>query len=116
MIRLLAAFALFFVSGFAALVYQVVWQRLLAFFSGADVYSATIVVAAFMSGLGCGSFAGGQVGRQVITFEILETMEWHGYPQKIKEIFICRFDVAIEPSPATILARVNGSRGLRSCH
>ena len=42
-----------------------VWQRLLAFFSGADVYSATIVVAAFMSGLGCGSFAGGQVADRV---------------------------------------------------
>ncbi|MEQ1908519.1 MAG: fused MFS/spermidine synthase [Vicinamibacterales bacterium] len=65
MIRLFAAFSLFLVSGFAALVYQVVWQRLLAFFSGADVYSATIVVAAFMSGLGCGSFVGGQVADRV---------------------------------------------------
>ena len=50
---------LFFVSGFAALQYQVVWQRLLGIFSGADIYSATIIVAAFMAGLGCGSLAGG---------------------------------------------------------
>jgi hypothetical protein len=28
-------------------VYQVIWQRLPVIFSGADVYSATIVVAAF---------------------------------------------------------------------
>ena len=51
--------ALFFLSGFAALLYQVIWQRLLVIFSGADVYSATIVVAAFMAGLGCGSLIGG---------------------------------------------------------
>ena len=49
------ALAIFFTSGFAALVYQVVWQRMLVLFSGADVHSATIVVAAFMAGLGCGS-------------------------------------------------------------
>jgi MFS family permease len=59
------ALAVFFVSGFAALLYQVIWQRLLVFFSGADVHSATIVVAAFMAGLGCGSFAGGHVADRV---------------------------------------------------
>ena len=36
-----------------------IWQRLLVVFSGADVYSATIVVVAFMLGLGCGSLCGG---------------------------------------------------------
>lgn len=55
----------FFASGAAALLYQVVWQRLLAIFSGADVYSATIIVAAFMAGLGLGSLAGGQVADRV---------------------------------------------------
>jgi spermidine synthase len=52
---------LFFVSGFAALVYQVVWQRTLTFFGGADVYSVTIIVSAFMGGLGFGSLAGGHL-------------------------------------------------------
>ncbi len=65
MLRLAPALLLFFVSGFAALLYQVIWQRLLVFFSGADVHSATIVVAAFMAGLGCGSFAGGHVADRV---------------------------------------------------
>lgn len=51
---------LFFLSGFAALQYQVVWQRLLAIFSGADLHSITIIVAAFMGGLGLGSLAGGR--------------------------------------------------------
>lgn len=55
-----AAFV-FSASGFAALVYQVTWQRLLVIFSGADIYSATLVVAAFMVGLGCGTLAGGHI-------------------------------------------------------
>jgi predicted membrane-bound spermidine synthase len=57
--------AVFFASGFAALLYQVIWQRLLAIFSGADVFSVTIVVAAFMGGLGCGNFAGGHLADRV---------------------------------------------------
>jgi spermidine synthase len=48
------AFIVFFVSGFAALLYQVIWQRLLVFFSGADVYSVTLIVTTFMAGLGLG--------------------------------------------------------------
>lgn len=52
---------IFFLSGFAALVYQVIWQRLLVIFSGADVYSITVIVAAFMGGLGAGSLAGGHL-------------------------------------------------------
>lgn len=51
----------FFASGFAALVYQVIWQRMLVIFSGADLYSVTIIVAAFMGGLGLGNLAGGHV-------------------------------------------------------
>ena len=57
--------AVFFTSGFAALLYQVVWQRMLAMFSGADVYSATLIVAAFMGGLGVGHLAGGHVADRV---------------------------------------------------
>ena len=44
--------AVFFTSGFAALLYQVIWQRLLVLFSGADLYSVTIIVASFMGGMG----------------------------------------------------------------
>lgn len=43
------------------MLYQVIWQRLLVIFSGADVYSITIIVAAFMGGLGVGSLIGGRV-------------------------------------------------------
>jgi predicted membrane-bound spermidine synthase len=51
----------FFLSGFAALIYQVAWQRMLVLPIGADVYSTTVIVGAFMAGLGCGSLAGGHV-------------------------------------------------------
>ncbi len=49
----------FFISGGAALLYQVIWQRLLGLFSGSDVRSVTIVVSAFLAGLGLGSLIGG---------------------------------------------------------
>jgi spermidine synthase len=55
------ALGIFFVSGFAALLYQVIWQRLLVIFSGADIYSITIIVGAFMAGLGIGNLAGGHI-------------------------------------------------------
>ena len=48
-------------SGVAALVYQTIWQRMLTLFGGADVFSVTIVVAAFMAGLGFGHLAGGHL-------------------------------------------------------
>ena len=51
--------SLFFVSGAAAVLYQVIWQRLLTFTTGADVHSVSIIVAAFMAGLGLGSLIGG---------------------------------------------------------
>ncbi len=52
-------YAVFFFSGFAALVYQVVWQRSLFAIYGVNIESVTIVVAAFMLGLGLGSTGGG---------------------------------------------------------
>lgn len=50
--------AVFVLSGFAALVYQVAWQRALAAIYGVDMESVTVVVTAFMLGLGLGSLAG----------------------------------------------------------
>lgn len=54
-------YTVFFLSGFAALVYQVVWQRSLFSIYGVNIESVTIVVSAFMLGLGLGSFAGGKL-------------------------------------------------------
>ncbi len=64
MARPLALVAVF-LSGCAALVSQVVWQRLLVIFSGADIYSVTIIVAAFMGGLGAGALVGGRLADRI---------------------------------------------------
>jgi predicted membrane-bound spermidine synthase len=53
--------AVFFLSGMPALMYQVIWQRVLSQHFGVDIYSTTITVATFMLGLGLGSLAGGQL-------------------------------------------------------
>jgi MFS family permease len=63
-VTVLTAFAFFF-SGAAALVYQVAWQRILAFHSGAGIYSVAMIVGAFMAGLGLGSALGGVLSTRV---------------------------------------------------
>jgi predicted membrane-bound spermidine synthase len=57
--------AIYFSSGFAALLYQVIWQRMLAIFSGADLYATTTIVASFMGGLGAGSLCAGFLADKV---------------------------------------------------
>ncbi len=56
-------FPLFFVSGFAALLYQIVWQRSLFAIYGINVQSVTVVVSAFMLGLGLGGLLGGYISQ-----------------------------------------------------
>ncbi|MBY0334188.1 MAG: spermidine synthase [Acetobacteraceae bacterium] len=51
----------FFCSGFAALLCQIVWQRMLGIFAGSDTISAALVVGAFLAGLGLGSILGARV-------------------------------------------------------
>jgi spermidine synthase len=55
---------LFFFSGFPALIYQLTWQRALFRIFGVNVESVTIVVTAFMLGLGLGSIAGGLLSKR----------------------------------------------------
>lgn len=56
-------YAVFLLSGFAALLYQIVWQRALYAIYGINIESVTMVVTAFMLGLGVGSVAGGVVSK-----------------------------------------------------
>lgn len=53
--------AIFFISGFSALIYQVCWQRLLFTGFGVDLTSVTIIISIFMVGLGMGAFYGGRM-------------------------------------------------------
>jgi predicted membrane-bound spermidine synthase len=54
---------LFFVSGFPAIIYQLTWQRSLFRIFGVNIESVTIIVTAFMLGLGIGSIAGGVLSK-----------------------------------------------------
>src|SRR5712672_2173311 len=55
---------LFFFSGFPALIYQLTWQRALFRIFGVNIESVTVVVTAFMLGLGLGSLAGGWLSKR----------------------------------------------------
>jgi spermidine synthase len=65
--RLLAIawfFALFLVSGFCSLVYQVVWLRLAMAQFGVTTPLVSIVVSVFMGGIALGSWAAGRLSRR----------------------------------------------------
>jgi spermidine synthase len=58
-------FTLFALSGAAALIYEVIWTRLLALEMGHTVAAVSTVLAAFMGGLAIGSAIGGRVGSRL---------------------------------------------------
>jgi spermidine synthase len=59
-------YLLFFLSGFPALIYQIVWQRSLFAIYGVNIESVTVVITAFMLGLGLGSLFGGWLSKQSV--------------------------------------------------
>src|SRR5215468_11520276 len=68
---------LFLCSGMPALIYQIVWQRVLFSIYGVNSESVAVVVSAFMIGLGLGSLLGGWLSlrfphRAVFLFGIAE--------------------------------------------
>lgn len=69
---------LFFLSGASALIYQVLWMRLLALVFGVTVHAASTVLAAFMMGLALGSATAGRfadrVRRPLRAFAIAEAL------------------------------------------
>jgi spermidine synthase len=56
--------AVVFGAGFTFLIYEVSWNRQLALVLGTTVVAATIVLAAFMAGLGIGAHLWGRIGNQ----------------------------------------------------
>jgi len=69
-------YVFFFLSGFPALIYQIVWQRTLFIIYGVSIESVTVVVTAFLLGLGLGSLVGGRISRSrlplVLVFAAVE--------------------------------------------
>jgi spermidine synthase len=62
---------LFALSGAAALVYQVVWQRLLVLVTGVGLYSVALIVSVLMFGLGLDSHLGGNFSRRLTPLQAL---------------------------------------------
>ncbi len=60
-------YALFFLSGFSALTYQLMWQRMLFIQFGVDLESVTLIVSVFMFGLGLGGLWGGMLADKWLT-------------------------------------------------
>lgn len=56
---------LFFVSGWASILYELVWQRTLFAVVGINIEAVTLIVTEFMLGLGVGSLVGGWLSRTV---------------------------------------------------
>ena len=52
---------LFLISGAAGLIYEIAWQRLLEQHFGVTMTSVTLIVSAYMAGLGIGSLVGGRI-------------------------------------------------------
>jgi spermidine synthase len=75
-VSLLVLLAVFFLSGAAGLVYQVVWMRALALVFGVTTYAVATVLATFMGGLAIGSYAIGRridrVGEPLLVYAALE--------------------------------------------
>lgn len=69
-------YLIFFVSGASALVYQTAWQRLLGLFSGSDTIAATIVVGAFLLGLGLGSLWGAAIADRLSRRAAIRAFAW----------------------------------------
>jgi spermidine synthase len=57
--------ALFFGSGVSALIYQVLWLRLLGLVFGVTVFAASTVWASVMAGLAIGSLIAGRLADRV---------------------------------------------------
>lgn len=57
-------YIVFFISGWAAILYQLLWQRYLFTIFGSNIESTTIIVSAFMFGLGVGSIIGGKISKK----------------------------------------------------
>lgn len=70
--------AVYFVSGASALIYEVVWTRLLSLVFGVTLYAISAVLASFMAGLALGSVAAGRMADRVrsplVCYAVLEVL------------------------------------------
>lgn len=76
--HLAPVFVCFCISGFAALIYELSWQRLLLRILGSTLPAVTLVLCVFMAGLAIGSFVAGKfvarVRKPLLAYGLLELL------------------------------------------
>jgi predicted membrane-bound spermidine synthase len=100
----------FFFSGFPALVYQLIWQRSLFAIYGINIESVTVIVAAFMLGLGLSSGSWAEVIANHPQVEKLTVVEIN--PGYLKLIRMYSTTVSILDNPKVKLIIDDGRRWL----
>lgn len=76
-----AVYAIFFLSGISGLIYQVLWVRIFGNVFGNTVYSAAVVTAVFMGGLGLGGFLAGRIGDRWFRRDPASPLMLYGYAE-----------------------------------
>ncbi len=82
---------LLFFSGASALIYQVIWLRMLSLVFGVTVYAASTVLASFMAGLAVGSAAAGRIADRVAS-----PLGWFGAAEILIGVTALLSPVALE--------------------
>lgn len=83
-----------FLSGFASLVYQVVWQRYLAILIGSEAKSSAIVISVFLVGLALGYYVFGKLMEN--NWSRYKSMKFYGYIELITAIYALLFPLLFQ--------------------
>ena len=95
-------------SGFAGLVYEIAWTRLLTLHLGHTTAAVSTVTAAFMGGLGLGGALGGRIASRLSRRQAL----WI-YALLELVVAVAALAIASEPDAAHARVRVGVRRGRR---
>ena len=83
-----------FLSGFASLVYQVVWQRYLAILIGSEAKSSAIVISVFLVGLALGYYVFGKLMEN--NWSRYKSMKFYGYVELVTAIYALMFPLLFQ--------------------
>lgn len=96
--------ALFALSGFSGLVYQVVWARKLQLAFGVNLFAVAAVLAAYFLGMALGSWLGGKLAdrslRPLVGYALIEI--GIGITALLLTPFVDRLDIVLQPFGALL--------------
>ena len=112
--------AIFFLSGTSALIYQMLWLRLIGLVFGVTVYAVSTVWAVFMAGLALGSILGGRaadrVSRPLVCLGVAEALiAVTALATPLGLDLLQRMYGALQPSLSSSLVTLTAARLAMSC-